>query len=67
MGRYAKKLCSRFQELKRKLQHNFKDCLPSISQSKPLPDKPATASELERTRRSAAPSLEMAPKEDNSL
>ena len=63
MGRYQKNLFSRFQRLKRQLHHQLKNFFPSRSKS--LPDLPAAASESERTRRSAAPSPEVSPNEDN--
>jgi hypothetical protein len=63
MGRHQKKLFSRFQRLKRQLQYQLKPPFPSRSKS--LPDLPTTASESERTRRSAAPSPEVSPNEDD--
>jgi hypothetical protein len=60
MGRYRKTLFSRFPRLERQLQHQFEDFFSS--RSKYLPDIPATPSESERTRRSAAPSPEVSPK-----
>lgn len=60
MGKYQKKLFSRVQKLKWQLQHESKDFFPS--RSKFLPDIPAAASELDRTRRWAALSPEVSPK-----
>ncbi|OQE54070.1 hypothetical protein PENNAL_c0457G08793, partial [Penicillium nalgiovense] len=46
--------------------HEFKDAFLSISRSKCLPEVPAAASELERTRRSAASSPESSHKDNRS-
>jgi hypothetical protein len=63
MGKYQKELFSRFPRLKRQLQHQLKSFFSSRSKS--FPDISAAASESERTRRSAAPSPEVSPNEDN--
>ena len=63
MWRYLKNLFSRFQRLKRLVQHRAQNFVPS--RSKFLPDPSAVSSESERTRRSAAPSPEVPVNEDS--